>query len=273
MFKTGRIFTFVILFSFCLSADTSLLSKIPLNIWQTDKIKELPMPAIEAQQTWISLNPEFSCFLYDDADIENYIHQKWSPDFLDLFHALPIGAMKADLWRYLILATEGGVYSDIDSICIRPVREWPLNGSTPNHVLLIDLDCNQSQFCQWTFASTPGHPAMKYVCNYVLNKWKKKGIALYSDGTINVLATTGPAIFSSAIKKYIDEPQDVAAFKILKKYVKDKEYRKRLNRLGIFFTPKGYFSGVGAKNLFWGSWVKEAKKLAEERNGFQVQNL
>jgi len=266
MLMVRRIFTFLIVYSFCLSADTSLNSKIPLNIWQTDKSKALSIPAIEAQQTWISLNPEFSYFLYDDADIELYIRQKWTSEILDFFHALPIGAMKADLWRYLILATEGGVYSDIDSICIKPIREWPLKGRTSGpHVLLIDLDSNQSQFCQWTFASTPGHPAMLYVCNFVMRQWKKKGILRNSDGTINVLGTTGPAIFSSAIKSYIGEP-DVPAFKILKKYVKDKDYRRRLNGLGIFFTNKGFFSGVGAKNLFWGSWSQEAKKLDHEKN-------
>jgi len=257
---------FVILLSFCLSADTSLITKIPLNIWQTDKSKVLSMRAIETQQTWISSNPEFSCFLYDDADIESYIQQKWTPDFLDFFHALPIGAMRADLWRYLILATEGGVYSDIDSICIQPIREWPLKGRTSGpHVLLIDLDANQSQFCQWTFASTAHHPAMHYVCKYVLKQWQKKGILLNSDSTINVLDTTGPSIFSSAIKSYINERPDAAAFKILEKYVKDKDYRKRLNRLGIFFTRKGFFSGIGAKNLFWGSWQKEAKQLVDEK--------
>lgn len=263
MFQIGRIL--LLFYSFYLSADPSLVSKIPLNIWQTDKSKTLSMPAMEAQRTWIGLNPEFSYFIYDDADIENYIRQKWAPDFLEFFHALPIGAMRADLWRYLILATEGGVYSDIDSICVLPIRVWPLNGnpSTP-HVLLIDLDANHGQFCQWTLASTPGHPAMQYVCNYVLKQWKKKGIPRNQDGTINVIDTTGPAIFSSAIKRYLKEPQDMAASKIVKKYFEDKDYRKKINRLGIFFTYKGFFSGTGAKNLFWGSWAKEAKEIAEK---------
>lgn len=263
MFKIGRILIFAMFYSCCLSADTSLTSKIPLKIWQTYKSQALPISAIEAQKTWIGFNPEFSYFLYDDADIESYIQQKWPSDFLDFFHALPIGAMKADLWRYLILTSEGGVYSDIDSICMLPIREWPLRGHTAGpHVLLIDLDANQKLFCQWTFAATPRHPAMQDVCKYVLKQWKKKGIPLNKDGTINVLAATGPVIFSAAIKSYINEPRDMAASKIVKRYTHDKEYRKRLNRLGIFFTRKGFFDGVGAKNLFWGSWTREAKQLA-----------
>lgn len=276
MFRALLSFLSVILCTFCFS-DDSLASKIPLQIWQTYKTQALPMQAIEARQTWVRLNPEFSCSLFDDADIELYIRQKWTHDFLDFFHALPIGAMKADLWRYLILASDGGVYTDIDSICVKPIREWPLHGRASNHVLLLDLDSNQSQFCQWTIACTPRHPAMQHVCNYVLKKWKKGGIPLNDDGTINVLAATGPDIFTSAIRSYLDEPHEVSASKIVKKYLNDKKYRKQLHQLGIFFTHKGFFSGEGAKNLFWGSsqclgddynsWSKEAKKLAEEGNG------
>ena len=104
---------------------------------------------------------------------------------------------------------------------------------------------------------------MQYICNYVLKRWKKKGLAINKDGTIDVLSTTGPAVFSAALKSYIHEPQDMATHKILEQYNIDKTYRKRLNQLGIFFTRKGFFNGIGTKNLFWGSWAKEAKQLTE----------
>jgi hypothetical protein len=249
---------YFLIFAFSVFANTSLTSKIPLNIWQTSKSLSLSNAALETQQSWIRLNPEFSYSLYDDANIESYIQENWPSDFLDFFRALPIGAMKADLWRYLILASDGGVYSDIDSVCLLPIREWKLSGHTSHRdVLLLDLDCKSSLFCQWTFASTRRHPAMYYLCSYVLKQWQKRGIALKRDGTIDVLATTGPRVFTRAIQSYIGEPHDLAAYKIVKKYFEDKEYQKRLNRLGIFFTHKGFFDGVGAKNLFWNSWDKK----------------
>ncbi len=231
----------------CLSA------KIPPHIWQTYKTTNLPMSALEAHSTWVSLNREFSCHVFDDLDIELYMQQHWPSSFLTCFRALPIGAMKADLWRYLILASEGGVYSDIDSVCLLPIRHWPLTES--GHMLLLDLDCDQSQFCQWTLAATPNHPAMQYVCYYVLSQWQKQGLLIDTDGKINVLNTTGPKIFTRAIKSYLGESPDVGACDILKKYERDAQYRKRLNVLGIFFTNKGFFSGEGSKNLFWGSWA------------------
>ncbi len=254
-------FYFLVLLISSLSADCLLTSKIPLHIWQTDKTKELSIEAIANQSTWKDLNPEFSYFLFDDADIENYIREKWTADYLIFFHALPIGAMKADLWRYMIAATEGGVYSDIDSVCLFPIRDWPLKGYTKGeHVLLLSLDANHSQFCQWTFACTPNHPAMKCVCEQVLKQWKKKGIII-KEGLIDVIASTGPKIFTSAIKSYLKESHDMSASKILKKYMEEKEYRKKLNQLGIFIAEKNFFNGIAARNLFWGSWAKERANL------------
>ena len=246
-------------------------SPIPLKVWQTYKTKELPYFAQETQQTWIDLNPEFSYQLWDDQDIENYLVEKWGEEYLAFFQALPIGAMKADLWRYLILCTEGGVYSDIDSVCLMPVKNWPLETKSSNkHVLYLDLDLDESQFCQWTFACTPKHPMMQYVCHYILEKWKNQGFSYQEDGTIDVLNTTGPKIFSEAIKKYLKASSTTPAAKLRKIYDKNQRYQKDVNLFGLFFTPKGFFSGEGTKNLFWGSsqtykdaycsWAYEASK-------------
>src|SRR5579872_510755 len=120
----GRLVCIFVLAMMGLWADSWIVRHIPLQIWQTYKSKELPEQVLEAEQTWQKLNPEFSHFLLDDADIEQYLRSSWAPDYLDLFRALPIGAMKADLWRYLVLTTEGGVYSDIDSVCIQPIQHW-----------------------------------------------------------------------------------------------------------------------------------------------------
>jgi mannosyltransferase OCH1-like enzyme len=167
----------------------------------------------------------------------------------------------------------GGIYSDLDSICIQPIRDWLPDLSTSNrNVLVLDLDLNQKWFCQWTIASTPNHPAMRYVCNYVLQKWKKKsGFPKKKDGSIHVLHATGPAIFTSAIKQYLAEP-DSTAHDIYKKYIRHKHYRARLNKLGIFISPTGFFLGGGSKNLFgsahfgngYNSWSQEAQKLADQ---------
>jgi alpha 1,6-mannosyltransferase len=245
-----------------LTAENVLISKIPQTIWQTYKTKTLSAPAQMALDTWTRFNPEYSHYLFDDRDIESYIREKWDPDYFLFFQSLPIGAMKADLWRYLILATEGGIYTDIDSICLLPIQSWPIPGrTTHSHVLILELDADQSHFCQWTFAASPKHPAMYSVCHYLLSQWRQRGILRNSEGTIDVLRTTGPIVFSEAIKLYIGEKKQSSAQKIVKRYYRDKEYRKKLNQMGIFFTKKKFFDGIASKNQFWGSWSKEAAEL------------
>jgi GNAT superfamily N-acetyltransferase len=37
--------------------------------------------------------------------------------------------LRADFWRYLVLAVEGGYYADVDVTCLKPMDEWGLDGS------------------------------------------------------------------------------------------------------------------------------------------------
>ncbi len=186
--------------------------------------------------------------------LKSTFHKICTEEPLRFFYDLLIGAMKADWWRYLVLSQYGGVYTDLDSICMIPIRDWPLNGPlSEKHILLLDLDENQGDFCQWTLACTPQNPAMEYVCDYILNNWKEVGLPRDDKGDIQVLEITGPKIFSCAIKEYIGESVDMLAVQITKRYFNDKSYQRKLNGLGIFFTPKKYFGGEGVENLFWGS--------------------
>ena len=145
-------------------------------VWQTYKIKDLPQQAEAARETWISNNPDWECELYDDEDIEKYIKNYWSTKMYKFFQALPIGVMKADLWRYLILKTHGGVYSDIDSECLKPISLWEDEQKfDTKDILLVGLE-NDEHFCQWTIYSTKEHPVMKYVCEFILNSYEENGI-------------------------------------------------------------------------------------------------
>jgi alpha 1,6-mannosyltransferase len=42
-------------------------------------------------------------------------------DIVDLFLRLPIPIIKADLFRYLVLVKKGGIYADIDVLCLKPM--------------------------------------------------------------------------------------------------------------------------------------------------------
>lgn len=98
-----------------INSNSNIFTKIPRKIWQTYKTSKLPKQAKAAQKTWLSAS-QFDYLFFNDNDIECYILENWDSNTYDFFKALPLGVMKADLWRYLIICTEGRVYSDIDSI-------------------------------------------------------------------------------------------------------------------------------------------------------------
>lgn len=244
-------------------------SKIPRKIWQTYKSKQLPYPARQCQLTWLQKNPNYEYHFFDDEDIEKYIRNQWDDRTLTFFKALPVGAMKADLWRYLIVTTEGGVYSDIDSVCCKPINSWTTKvPKHDNHVLILGMekwDC----FCQWTIAATRQHPAMQYVCEYVINHYFNHGIDLNRERF--VIFTTGPGIWSEALSSYMGLA-NLSAPEIYDRYLLDPGFRNRINKLGIWIEPVSYYDGKCSQNLSGSStfgdgyisWITEQDRLKEE---------
>jgi hypothetical protein len=236
---------------------------IPKIIWQTYKTKNLPIDAKNARQTWIDKNPEWDIKLFDDNDIEQYILEYWDDRMHKFYKALPIGVMKADLWRYLILTTHGGVYADIDSICKIPINTWisDLNISTQKNILVFGLE-NNIHFCQWTILSTPNHDAMKYICEYILINFEKNGIDIKRNHFVH--ATTGPGIWTDAIRAYLNLNQNESPDIILNMYNNNK-----IKNNDIVILPSKSFRTYYVQNLYgsqnfgdnYVKWEDEVKLL------------
>ena len=89
------------------------LNTIPLNIFQTWNILELPIKMNENVELLKKENPEFTHYLFDDTMCRQFISDHFKKDVLFAFDKLKPGAYKADLWRYCVLYIHGGVYLDI----------------------------------------------------------------------------------------------------------------------------------------------------------------
>ncbi len=242
---------------------------IPRKIWQTYRTKELPRPAAQARDSWLKENPHYEYCFMDDLEIEEYVLNCWNSDYYECFKSLPLGVMKADLWRYLIITDKGGVYTDIDSICSLPIDYWidflggihKIEGRKP--LLFVGVE-NEIGLCQWTIMATPKHPAMKFICEYIFNHWKDKGVDLSKRNFVHL--TTGPTIWKSAILKYLDEPESLKTSILWNKYLSDKAYKKKVNDLGIYLLSDQFYSGFAVIHLNgstqfeegYVSWQKES---------------
>lgn len=135
---------------------TAVARKIPYNLFQTFKTKEIS-PALQAfVDTWKEHNPEYTYKFYDDDMCDQFM-KEFDVRAWKAYRRIIPGAFKADLWRYCILYKYGGVYVDVDTVCLGKIDDF-LNETT-EFVTPIDLD---DKLLYNTFiAAAPGSKILK----------------------------------------------------------------------------------------------------------------
>jgi mannosyltransferase OCH1-like enzyme len=167
---------------------------IPKIIWQTykDPYNQLQPYMLDAINTWKTLNTEYEYRYMDDAQATEFILQEYGQEWHDIFVSLPVGVMRGDLWRYMIIYKYGGIYTDLDTECLNPINVW-LNEDY-EMIVCPETDIH---FCQWTFAASAGHPILKSVLDTV-----KEKLLNPEYGSPHFVHThTGPSIWTEGINK------------------------------------------------------------------------
>jgi hypothetical protein len=108
---------------------------IPKKIFQTHQYKyeDLPKWFKQTSMSWINLNPGWEYIYHDAVTREKYVKDT-SPELYKIYGEIR-KPHQADIWRYLIVKNEGGVYADMDSFCLVPM-DYILDG-LPEHVDLV----------------------------------------------------------------------------------------------------------------------------------------
>jgi len=93
---------------------------VPKIIWQTHNYEfdKLPDNFKMVIKTWKNLNPGWEHRYVSHNQREETFKQH--PFLFSLYQNLQ-PMYQADLWRYLVTYQNGGVYSDMDSVCIQPL--------------------------------------------------------------------------------------------------------------------------------------------------------
>lgn len=176
---------------------------IPKIIWQTHewKYEDLPLNFRGTIKTWKNLNPEWEHRYVDaeqrEKDIKEYNH------ILHRFYLLADKVTQADIWRYVITYTNGGVYADMDSVCFSPldyiIENYYNNQdvmATPTfdlksykNIFTIDKNLNSNKTSNWqeykknlknkmyvnnaNFATIKNSKIMKIIIDNILDKYNK----------------------------------------------------------------------------------------------------
>ena len=153
--KTQFIYTEIFNFK---EISNSYSSEIPKVIIQTyfDKSK-IPNKVYENIKKFA---PDYKHIIYDDEECilflnkfqQKYISKEYTHfNLVDKFKSFNNGAHKADLFRYCYLYENGGIYLDIKSILIKPIKEIFIN----NNSLYTVIALNKNSIYQGIIAVFP----------------------------------------------------------------------------------------------------------------------
>ena len=112
-----------------------------------------------------------------------------------MYNAFDNGVKRADVARYCILQTYGGVYVDLDFECIKPLddllknREFVIGTEPTFHAKHIR---NYPYWlCNAFIASVPGHRVFDYILEYIAIRVKDH------DHTLNAVCVTVPDVIQN----------------------------------------------------------------------------
>lgn len=138
-----------------------LSRRIPRVVFQTWISKVLPIGFQIVQSRMLRRNPDYRIDLFDDEDVDAFVSVHFNgTDVERAFRKLSVGAARADLWRYLVLFRNGGIYLDLDSeIVVSLDREL----IRPDDGAVVSREPNRHFMCQYFLVFEAGHPILARV--------------------------------------------------------------------------------------------------------------
>jgi hypothetical protein len=147
------------------------MTVIPKRIFQTWKYKQISDELQNVVGLWKTFNPDYEYLLMDDNDCMQFIRENFDDSVLQAYTRIIPGALKADLWRYCVLYIHGGVYVDLDTICVNSLDKFINNYE---FVSVVDLNRNRYEGRHNLFnsfiASVPNHPIMLGCINRIVHQ-------------------------------------------------------------------------------------------------------
>jgi mannosyltransferase OCH1-like enzyme len=240
---------------------------IPQIIWQTYKSSLPPHASIESIQSWLKKNPHYAWYYFDDAKCNQFIRDHFDDEFYIMYNSLPFGVMKADVWRVAIVYVYGGIYTDIDTICLTPIAQWINLGD-----LIVMVETLHGSLANFSFAASAKHPALYTVLKTFLQLYNEPNFLNRIEKTPTPIQNFGAHAFSYGILKHynLDNKESMSKganyYNSMENVIKDKTrflgYQE--NRFSPIPNGNSYIYHQTA-SVFWNkdynSWRNEQKQV------------
>lgn len=201
------------------------------NVFQTYKTLKVDDQSYFKINAFRERNPSFNFYFYDDLAMDTYMAANWRHrKIFEIYKNLHYGAAKADIWRYCILCQHGGIYLDFDSSISFALDSIPNNANelisyesnklssiisqdyTPDYLYLNEVANRDpanilfsNTALQWLLIFKKEHPILQSVIELI-----EKNADFFMNREFKsvhkaVCNFTGPAIYTVALHKYLDE--------------------------------------------------------------------
>mmetsp|Transcript_23473 Transcript_23473/g.51381 ORF Transcript_23473/g.51381 Transcript_23473/m.51381 type:complete len:432 (-) Transcript_23473:619-1914(-) len=171
---------------------------IPNIMHLSFKSRCLPQDLFTILEQWRTKLPNHSIFFHDDEAVERLFQQDWL-EFSELKRAMKCirykGAMKIDVWRVLLLYKHGGIYSDIDVVPGRYLREQTIRPD----LSFFSFEDPWKRPTQWFMAAEPRHPMMTLVILQITQNL----LEMERIRTPKLVFVTGPHVVKHAWYQFI----------------------------------------------------------------------
>jgi len=171
-----------------------MIPKVIHQIWMQGKDK-VPLHLLKIQASWIKTHPDWTIKTWDENElILKGKDSRWHN--LIKNHDLSL-IQRADVWRCMILETEGGVYADFDRFALRNI----------SHLLKHDKICLGRSHSSITrvqnsiLASGPNHPGWDTIFYSIVLSLHTRTLLDDLSISFNVINTTGPIAWTRAVEK------------------------------------------------------------------------
>ncbi|KAK6218827.1 U4/U6 x U5 tri-snRNP complex subunit Prp1 [Pestalotiopsis sp. IQ-011] len=199
----------------------------PKKIWYKLGPKGLSTYAKEWTDSCINQNPGYSVEFMTDETGDAFVNANFAshPDILEVYNALTVPILKADMLRYMLLYVEGGVWFDLDASCEgTPISDWVPAAHADEAQLVVGWEFDggyhfefERQFVTWTVMAKPKVPHMLVVIREIAESLRRMAEANHvgvDDLTItmigDVIEATGPKRFHKSVvgslEKSVSEP-------------------------------------------------------------------
>lgn len=179
---------------------------IPKRIVQTWETKDISPKFQMIIDTWKILNPGYEYYLFDKDERYVFIQKHFDSIVLEAYDLLNPGANKSDFFRYCYLYIEGGVVTDLDTICLGKLDDFICDFE---FMTSIDLNSHPAEptynlALGTVMAVIPKHPIMMNCIDLIVKNVRGR---IYPPSRLDF---TGPGILGRGVNLYLGNEESAS---------------------------------------------------------------